>query len=370
MRERIINTVIILVVLLVVFCSGSFITYHFVKDDSKIVYQNTTTTGVIKCSNDIKIDESGISLSVGKIYDATVTIQNYINDKLYATGSGFIYKKDDKNGYILTNHHVIEGANNLVITLSDDTQVQGKVLGSDAYLDLAVVSIDKDSVKQVATLGNSENSNVGDTIFTVGTPVGYNYRGTVTKGTLSGKDRMVTVSINSTSDFIMKVIQIDAAINPGNSGGPLVNSNGEVIGINSMKLIVDEVEGIGFAIPIEYALNYVDILEQGKQIERPLIGINMANLTDIYTLRQYQINIDKNIKSGVVVTGIVSGSGADKGGLQKGDIITYLNGNKITSAASLKYELYKYSIDDTVKLDIIRNGKEKQINIKLTKVNN
>ena len=226
---------IVFALILCAFLLGGTAMYFIKGNESKPIIKeiNTSTSGVIKCKSNVKIDETGISQAVGKIYDATVTIQNYRNSKLYATGSGFIYKKDDKYGYILTNQHVIENNEYVIITLSNDDQVKGDVLGSDRYLDLAVVRIDASHVSQVATLGTSEDSYVGDTIITVGSPVGYEYRGTVTRGTLSGKNRMVEVSVVTTNDFIMNVLQIDAAINPGNSGGPLLNINGEVIGINS-----------------------------------------------------------------------------------------------------------------------------------------
>lgn len=371
MREKLINSLKIFVIVLLGFAAGGGITYYLI--DSKldgnttVVSNGETTTGVIQCSSDITIDETGISTAVGKIYDATVTIQNYQKNSLYSSGSGFIYKKDDNYGYILTNYHVVEGSDSIVITLSNDAQVEGTYLGGDEYADLAVVRIDGDNVTQVATIGSSEDSNVGDTVFTVGSPVGYAYRGSVTKGILSGKNRMVTVSINSTSDWVMNVLQIDATINPGNSGGPLLNVNGEVIGINSLKLVKDEIEGMGFAIPIEYAMKYVDNFEKGEAIERPLIGINMINVSDTYSLYQYNISIDSSVKSGVVVTGIVSGSGADKAGLKKGDIIIGINDQEVTSAAYLKYLLYQYDVGDKIELTIIRNGKEKNIDVTLTK---
>lgn len=211
--------------------------YYFVmtgNDSSPVVNKgsasNGSTSQVVQCDSNWKLDDTGIATAVGQIYDATVTIQNYQNDKLTSSGSGFIYKKDDRYGYIMTNHHVVSGASKIVITLSDDTQIEGTVLGSDQYLDLASVRIDVKYVKQVATIGNSDSAKLGDTIFTVGTPVGYEYRGTVTRGTLSGKNRMVSVSVSNNDDWIMKVLQIDAAINPGNSGGPLLNVNGEEIG--------------------------------------------------------------------------------------------------------------------------------------------
>ena len=284
MREKFVN----LLGLFAVFVLGGMFNYYVILDGKMpnqiVTNTKTETTGVVKCANDIKLDETGIATSVGKIYDATVTIQNYKGSKVASSGSGFVYKKEGDKAYIMTNHHVVDGNDKLMITMSNDNQVEGRVLGSDQYLDLAVVEIDASVVTQVATIGTSENSNVGDTVFTVGTPVGYEYRGSVTRGSLSGKNRMVSVSVTSTEDWIMKVLQIDAAINPGNSGGPLLNANGEVIGINSLKLVEDKIEGMGFAIPIEYAMKYVEELENGKKIERPYIGVTMLNATETYQL--------------------------------------------------------------------------------------
>ena len=361
---------IISIAALVVAFVGGGLAMHYLSNDSIVITpaKSTYTTGVIKCSNDITIDETGVSTAVGDIYDATVTIQNYKNEKLISSGSGFVYKKDDKYGYILTNHHVIEGADKVIITMSNDDQVEGKVLGSDKYLDIAVVRIDAKNVKQVAKIGSSENSNIGDTIITVGSPVGYEYRGTVTRGTLSGKNRLVEVSVASINDFIMQVLQIDAAINPGNSGGPLVNINGEVIGINSLKLVENKVEGMGFAIPIEYAMLYIDQLEAGEKLERPFIGINMLNVTDTYRLFQYGIQVPNDIETGVVVVNVTKGSGAEKAGLERGDVITSINGNKVNSASYLKYELYKSKVGDTIAITYIRDGKEKTAKVTLTKI--
>ena len=191
MREKLVKFLSILLLVAVAGGVGGYATYYFMQDEIKennqIVNQTTNTTGVVKCNSDITIDETGIAPAVGEIYDATVTLQNYQNGRLASSGSGFIYKKDEdsKYAYVLTNHHVVEGSDKLLVTLSSDDQVEGTVLGSDRYMDLAVVRIDGDLVKQVAKIGNSEESNVGDTVFTVGTPIGYEYRGTVTKGTLS-----------------------------------------------------------------------------------------------------------------------------------------------------------------------------------------
>ena len=360
---------IILVSLLIAFGLGVFCVKYYDKEETTVV-NNTTkeTTGVVKCNDKITIDESGISTAVGEIYDATVTIQNYQNNKLAGTGSGFVYKKDSKYGYIMTNHHVIDGSDKLIVTMSNDDQVEATLLGSDQYLDIAVIRIDVKNVKQVATIGSSENTNVGDTVITVGSPIGYDYRGSVTRGTLSGKNRMIEVSIKTTNDFVMRVLQIDAAINPGNSGGPLVNIKGEVIGINSLKLVEDRIEGMGFAIPIEYAMSFVDDLEKGKELERPFIGITMLNATDTYRLYQNGIRLSNDIEEGVVIVNISEGSGADKAGLQRGDVITSINGNKVSNVAYLKYELYKSKVGDTVEIKILRDKKEKTVKVTLTKI--
>ena len=374
MREKFIKFLAFVLALLIAGGAGGYATYKFLEErleETEIIMEKTTnTTGVVQCSSDITIEENSIATAVGKIYDATVVLQNYVGNRLSSTGSGFIYKKDDdgKYAYILTNHHVVEDASKLLITLSSDDQVEGEVLGSDVYLDLAVVRIDAELVKQVAKIGTSENTYVGDTVFTVGTPVDYEYRGSVTKGTLSGKNRMVTVSVNSTSDWIMNVLQIDAAINPGNSGGPLANINGEVIGVNSLKLVEDEIEGMGFAIPIEYAMKYVDRLENGEKIERPFIGISMLNVTDTYRLYQYNIRIDSSIDEGVVITNVSRGSGASKAGLKEGDVIVAINGKTVNNAAYLKYLLYQHEVGDTVKLTYIRGDEQDMADVTLTKL--
>lgn len=363
---------LLLVTLLVAFLLGGGTMYYLIEEygDNTITISKelTQTTGVIKCGNDITIDETGISLAIGEIYDATVTIQNYKNNKLISSGSGFVYKKDETYGYIMTNHHVIDGADKVIITFSNDDQIEGTVTGSDEYLDLAVIKIDASKVTQVATLGNSENSILGDTVITVGSPVGYEYRGTVTRGTLSGKNRMVEVSVASTNDFVMRVLQIDAAINPGNSGGPLVNIKGEVIGINSLKLVEDEIEGMGFAIPIEYAMNYADELELGKDLERPFIGISMLNVTDTYRLYQNGIILDEDVETGVVILSVNKDSGAANAGLKKGDVILAVNGNNVSNAAYLKYELYKFNAGDTIQISYMRDNKIDKTKVTLTKI--
>lgn len=324
--------------------------------DQIIGNRNTVIT-----KNGTQVYEKGsLAASVEKIYDAVVVVQSYANNQLASTGTGFVYKTDDKYGYILTNQHVVSSASKVNVLFTNDKEVETTILGGDEYLDLAVLRVPKEEVTMVANIGSSEKVSIGDTIFTVGSPLGIDYRGSVTSGILSGKDRMVSVNVSNTrsSDWVMRVLQIDASINPGNSGGPLLNVNGEVIGICSMKLVDDEIEGMGFAIPIEYAMNHADSLEKGEAIKWPVLGIRMANTTDTATLRQYGINVNSKITSGTVVVEAVKDSAAEKAGIKKGDVITKINGNNVKNYAYLRYELYQHQAGDTIEITYIRDNKE------------
>lgn len=338
---------------------------------------NGTSTNTITKSGTTVYEKSSLAASVEKIYDAVVMVQTYTDDTLVSTGSGFVYKEDSNYYYILTNHHVIESGKKVVLTLYDDSTVEAKVLGSDEYLDLAVLRINKDKKLLVATIGSSTKTSVGDTVFTIGNPMGATYKDSVTSGVLSGKDRLVTVSTTSNSssyssspDWVMKVLQIDASINAGNSGGPLLNVNGEVIGICSMKLVNSSIEGMAFAIPIEYAMDNIDALEKGKKIEWPYLGVGMANVTDTATLYSNDIALDSDITEGVVVIKVVDGSAAAKSDLKKGDIITKIDNESTKSVAYLRYALYQHKAGDTVTITYTRSGKEHTTKVTLGKSSN
>ncbi len=315
----------------------------------------------------VTVTDTGIADAVEKVEPAVVVVQNYKkNNALAGTGTGFVYKVDGNIAYIMTNHHVIEGAKEIKITFVDDSEATATLVGSDEYADIAVLRVDADKIKGVATLGSSVNARKGDTVFTIGSPMGIDYRGTVTKGILSGKDRLVSVSVSGNSyDWIMNVMQTDAAINPGNSGGPLCNANGEVIGINSLKIVESTIEGIGFAIPIEDAVNYANDLVKSGSISRPYIGISMLNASSVYQLAYSGIRIDSNITEGVVIADVEEGSSADKAGLEKGDVVIKVESDKVADIAEFRYRLYSYEINDTIKLTIIRDGKEKELKITL-----
>ncbi len=335
--------------------------YYFPEPFVKTVSEQIETRNV-------NIVDSGISEAVNKIYDAVVVVRTYQKKELYATGTGFVYKTDGNTAYILTNNHVIERGDSVFVEMTNGNLVETKVAGKDTYSDIAVLSISKNEVDKVAEVGSSEDAKVGDTVFTVGAPLDADsYSGTVTRGIVSGKNRLVGVSLSnsSVSDMMMSVLQTDAAINSGNSGGPLVNSNGQVIGITSLKLASTGVEGMGFAIPIETAMNFASKLEKGESIQRPLLGISMRNLADAQYLYYPRLN-DLDITNGVYVEDVNSNSPADKAGLKDGDIILEMDGKEVTSIAYLRYLLFNHTVGDTVKVKVLRGNNKIDLSIELT----
>lgn len=355
-------------VILVAFVLGVGLMYWYSVNNPKVVTKNRVTSNT-------KVTEEAMEDAIDKVYDAVLCIEVMSDDgSVISSGTGFVYAKDDKYGYVLTNAHVVSNGKNVQGLMSDNEAATLTILGTDTYTDLAVLRMDVKYVKQVASIGDSKNTKVGNTVFTVGSPLGSSYAGTVTKGILSGKERLIETSSSNAGaltgeSYIVKVLQTDAAISPGNSGGPLVNLAGDVIGITSLKLVDEQVEGMGFAIPIEDAMNYVDVLEQGKTIERPIVGVQILDLTNKYALYRYGINVDSNIKAGIILVKVNSGYPASDGGLKDGDIITKIDGNDITTVSEFKYELYKHSIGDTIEVTYYRNGKENKTKLKLDKTN-
>ncbi len=354
------NKIIIPITIFVSFVCGAVWTYLVVNQLDKGSILTGSSLG------SYTVNENSISGAVDKIYDATVVVETSRNGTPISTGTGFVYKVDGSTAYVMTNNHVVGEGDSARVIFSDGTSAETKILGGDTYADIAVLSVSASSIKQVATIGDTESLRLGDTTFAVGAPLGDTYSGTVTKGILSGKDRLVEVSLSgTTSDYYMKVLQTDAALNPGNSGGPLCNINGEVIGVNSLKLTQENsatstysVEGMGFAIPIEDALYYAEIIEKGDSVKRPYIGISMLDITNSYYLWQSGVTIPDGVEEGVAIVEVTSSSPASKAGLQKGDIIVKIEGEKVSSVAKLRYELYKHSPGDKIKITYNRDGKE------------
>lgn len=331
------------------------------------------TTIVNKLEKEVTVNEQGIADAVEKVYDSVVVVENLKAGELQATGTGFIFKKSDNKYYVMTNYHVINGASSVKIQLTNNKELNVEVLGGDSYSDIAILAFESKDDYSIAEIGSSTDARVGDTTFAVGAPVdSTTYSWSVTRGIVSGKDRMVKVTTSSqttSSDYIMKVLQTDAAINSGNSGGPLCNSNGQVIGITNMKLVsnsTSNIEGMGFAIPIEDAIDFANKIINGEDITRPTLGVSMLDISST-GLAYYNISVPDNVTNGVVIMSVSKGSAAEEGGLKKGDVILEIDNVKVTSSALLKYELYRYNIGDEITLKINRNGFEKTLKIKLTK---
>lgn len=338
-----------------------------------VMPMGSTSTVINKSEKEVTVNENGIADAVEKLYDAVVVVTVYKNDTLSASGTGFVYKVNGKKAYILTNHHVVDlnGKSAVKVIFTNGEEIEVEVEGADEYSDLAVLSVDADKIVDVAEIGKSEDVRLGDTVFTLGAPLDTEYYWSVTRGVVSGKDRMVEVSLNNsnTSDYVMKVLQTDAAINSGNSGGPIANSNGQVIGITNMKLVSNGVEGIGFAIPIEDAVTFADAIIEGKSIKKPLIGVKMLNLSDRWSLYSNGITLNTELSSGVVVVEAQKGAPAAQAGLTRGDIIVAIDGEEVKNVARLRYYLYRHSVGDTVTVTIERNGKKQDVKLKLTVAN-
>ncbi|PID03190.1 MULTISPECIES: S1C family serine protease [unclassified Sporosarcina] len=278
------------------------------------------------------------------------------------SGSGVLYKKEGDKAYIVTNHHVVENSEQLEVSFDDGTKVEGKLIGSDLWTDLAVVEIDAEHVDTVVEFGDSDALKRGETVIAIGNPLGLGFAGSVTVGVISGKDRSIPMDLNKDGhiDWQADVLQTDAAINPGNSGGALINMAGQLIGINSMKISEATVEGIGLAIPINIALPIIEHLEETGQVNRPTMGVSLLDLRQIPIQQQQQtLNLPKEVTDGVVVTDVIPNSSAVEAGVKKYDTIVQLDDEIVTDMVSLRKYLYnKKEIGDPLKITVYRDGKK------------
>lgn len=318
--------------------------------------------------------ENSLADMVEQSSKAIVGIVNYqsagnrfagsVSEQMAGTGSGVIYKTDGEHAYIVTNNHVIENAQKIEVTLDSGTKTTAKLLGTDALTDIAVLQIDKKFTSSAVTFGDSDTLRAGDSVIAIGNPLGLDFSGTVTKGIVSSASRMLDVN-TSAGTWQTEVIQTDAAINRGNSGGALFNTAGEVIGINSLKIAQDGVEGIGFAIPSNEVKNLTEQLEKDGSIERPYLGIGLADLSEIPFM--YIKDLPDEVQGGVMVTGVEPGSAAEKAGLQEQDVITAINGDAIESSIDLRKYLYsKLKVGSKADITIYRDGGKQQLHVTLS----
>lgn len=300
--------------------------------------------------------------------------QQQSNDELTTAseGSGVIYKKEKGYAYIVTNNHVIANSQELEVLLADGTREKAELVGSDQWTDLAVIRIPADKVSTVAEFANSDEVKAGQTAIAIGSPLGSEFATSVTQGIVSANNRPVPTDVDGDGqqDWIVNAIQTDAAINPGNSGGALINSAGQVIGINSMKISKSSVEGMGFAIPSNEVVNIINELEKNGKIVRPALGISMVNLSNVNSQAVNQLNLPKDVKSGVVVAEVSSKGSAKAAGLQPYDVIVEMDGQKVEGIQNLRKILYSHKVGDKLEVTYYRNGQKQTTTVSLTETNN
>ena len=374
----------LLVVILISFFSGILGTFTTLQLSQKQNSGTTTTTTVSKTA--VK-NENSTTQAVDKVKDAVVSVITYSSnsqnsllgsdetdtdtnaEQVYSEGSGVIYKKAGDNAYLVTDTHVINGAKKVDIRLADGTKVPGEIVGSDTYSDIAVVKIAADKVTTVAEFGDSSQLTVGETAIAIGSPLGSEYANTVTQGIVSSLNRNVSLKSEDGQAISTNAIQTDTAINPGNSGGPLINIQGQVIGITSSKIASNggtSVEGLGFAIPANDVINIIKQLEKDGKVTRPALGIHMVNLSNLSTTDLQKLKLPGNITSGVAVRSVQKNMPAN-GHLQQYDVITKIDDKAISSTTELQSALYSHSIGDSMTVTYYRDGKEETTTIKLDK---
>ena len=318
------------------------VTVYNYKDKEIIIEKET----VINENNTIKT-------AIDKVYDSVLTILGYTDvDSPSTIGSAFIYKVDDEYAYILTNYHVIKDLTKIEVRNIDLVIKEAEIVGFDEYTDVAVLKTDKSISKSISVLSDSSNIELGDTVFTVGSPLSEDYYGTVTKGIISYENRRITTKVNE-KDVLIDTIQTSTTINPGNSGGPLCNSNGEVIGIITSKIIKNEVEGLGFAIPINDIKLILEKLENGQAIERLESDFISVNLNSEYDLYKNELYLDEDYEYGIYVK-IIEEDSIFKNELKEKDIILKVNNINIENIEEFEYFINK---NDNITLEIKRDNK-------------
>ncbi|SCC40229.1 serine protease Do [Priestia flexa] len=350
----------------------------FTNDGSQTNTASTSTSATTTAATkniSTNVSQGDLVSVVDKVSPAVVGVNNiqertnpFSGDTQTAesgTGSGVIFKKDNNKAYVVTNNHVIEGSSKVEVTLSNGKKEDAQIVGADPLTDLAVLEMDAKNVEAVAEFGDSTSLVAGEPVLAIGNPLGEQFSRTVTQGIVSGTERTVNIT-TSAGEWNLDVIQTDAAINPGNSGGALINAAGQVIGINSLKIAEDGVEGIGFAIPTADVQPIIDKLMKDGKINRPYMGVGLQDVAGLSTaIKENELGLTEDTSDGVVVTTVEPFSAASEAGLQSKDIIVGIDGKEVKTSSDLRKYLYtERAIGDKVKLDVYRNGKK--INLSLT----
>ena len=352
-RNKIITTVGIILLSGVVGFGAGYAGSHLSNNANVTIQQQTNKSnfGTVQVSDvsDIveKCKDSVVEITTESASSGNSIFGQYVSQ---GAGSGVIISKD---GYIVTNNHVVSGATSLKVTTTDGTEYDASVVGKDSQTDLAVIKVDANNL-QAATLGDSDILQVGDPAIAIGNPLG-ELGGTVTTGIISATDRQITID-----DETMTLLQTDAAINPGNSGGGLFNADGNLIGIVNAKESSTGIEGLGFAIPITPAQDIItELMQNGSVTSRPALNVSLYDYTS-NNQGQYS-----KYEDGCYIVQIVKNGAADKAGLKQNDRILSFDSEQIQSTSDVKNVLKKHKIGDTIKMVVERDSKKITVEITL-----
>ena len=344
MKEKLFKVGVLFLLVVSLGCNA-FLLREYMSDEGTV----TGTGNVQEVTYDVKSDLTDV---IAKAKECTVGVAVYQGNRAAGSGSGVVYKKDGNTVYVITNHHVIDKAQSIEVIFSSGESVSADLIGSDQYGDIAVLKMTVDFDVHVYAIGDSDKLDTGEVVLAVGSPLGIEYAGTVTKGIVSAPSRTVPVDLNSdgSDDWDMTVIQTDAAINPGNSGGALFNAAGEVIGINSAKMSSTSIEGMGYAISVDSVMDIIDNLstqitrKQLSEDERGYLGINGTTVNS-QSAEIYGLQV------GVLIRNVTEGSAAMNAGLQVRDILTSFDGKSVDSMDRLRDIMSYYEVGETVEVE-------------------
>ncbi len=332
-----------------------YVVYHY--DGSK------NYVPVNKISYQVNVD-SVINQAIKRASPSVVAVVRYKDNRESGTGSGVVYKLTEDKAYVVTNFHVIDDNDKIEVAFQNEIRVEAEIIGQDMITDLAVITIPRGNQSDYMEFSDSNHLQVGEFVFAIGNPLGLNFYGSATLGIISSTERLVPIDIDKDgeSDWFANVIQTDAAINPGNSGGALVNVDGKLIGINSMKIASTQVEGIGFSIPSNIVNQVIDDLEHYGEVIRPYLGIHPISISKLSTEDKLSLGVNYLTK-GIYVNDVSPNSSANLSGIKINDIIVRVNGEEVKDVTDFRYKIYKYQIGDEITLSIIRDNKALDIKI-------
>lgn len=322
-------------------------------------------TPIQKISYQVNVD-SIINQAITKASPSVVGVVRSQKNRETGTGSGVIYKLTEDKAYIVTNHHVVKDGDKIEVAFQNKDREEAKVVGSDVITDLALITIPKGNLTENMNFSDSGNLQVGEFVFAIGNPLGLNFYGSATMGIVSSTERLIPIDNDKDgdSDWFASVIQTDAAINPGNSGGALVNVDGKLIGINSMKIAGTQVEGLGFSIPSNIVYQVLSDLEMYGEVKRPFIGIHPVSIEKLKSEEKLSLGIDYLTK-GIYVNDVTPNSSAYKRGIKINDVITKVNNEEVKDVTDFRYKIYQHRLGEEVTLSIIRQNKGIDIKIML-----